>query len=131
MALRFDRLAGRFAQAGYALLVALWAVFLWMILVYGRLINKLLGMSAQEAFTRSWGIGVGMVQLQDARGVLVSVAETVLALLLLEALWVMPNDAWLERAMDEAAVLGTLITTATVSPLRRLRTYARFNKAVC
>ena len=37
-----------------------WAIFAWFIFVYGMLIYKLLGDSAQQEFARSWGVSYGM-----------------------------------------------------------------------
>ena len=62
---------------------------------------------------------------------LVTAAQTVLALLILEALWLSTNNAWLESMMDEASVQATLLRRTSLTLAARVRTYARFNKAVC
>jgi hypothetical protein len=125
-----DRATDAYKRAGYLLILLTWAICVWMILVYGALIYRLLGPEAEATFTRSWGIGVGLGQLKEARAVFITAAQTVLALLILEALWLAPNVAWLENAVDEASVHATLLREASMSLPSRVRTYARFNKAV-
>jgi hypothetical protein len=125
-----DRITTAYKHAGYLLVLVAWAVCTWMILVYGALIYRLLGPEAEATFTRSWGIGVGIGQLDEARGVIVTAAQTALALLILEALWLAPNSAWLENTIDDASVHATILRAASVSLTARVRTYARFNKAV-
>jgi hypothetical protein len=85
---------------------------------------------AGESFTRSWGIGIGLDQLKEAKGVMIVSAQTVAALLVLEILYMSPNMAWLENTVDEASVQATMLRDAGASLLSRVRTYARFNKAV-
>jgi hypothetical protein len=129
-ALRHDIVTESLKRAGFVLVAATWGICLWMILVYGSLIYRLLGPYAEVTFTRSWGIGVGLDQIKEARGVIVVAAQTVAALLLLEALYLSPNGAWLESMCDEASVGATLLRAGAVSLVARVRTYARFNKAV-
>jgi hypothetical protein len=125
-----DRVTENFKRAGFVLVAAAWGICVWMILVYGSLIYRLLGPEAEETFTRSWGIGVGLDQLKEAKGVLIVSAQTVAALLVFEALYVSPNMAWLESMSDEASVGATLLRAGAGSFLARMRAYARFNKAV-
>lgn len=67
---------------------------------YGRLIYNKVGPSAEEAFTRAWGVGIGLGQAQDVRALLISAAEAALVLTILEALWLLQNSSWLERYVD-------------------------------
>jgi hypothetical protein len=129
-AARHDRVTENLKRAGFVLLAAAWAICLWMILVYGSLIYKLLGPDAEKTFTRSWGISVGLDQADQARSVIIVSAQTVAALLILEALYMSPNIAWLESMSDEASVAATLLRAGAVNLATRVRTYSRFNKAV-
>ena len=130
-AARHDRATEQYKRAGYVLVLAAWAICVWMILVYGALIYELLGPTAEATFTRSWGVSVGIGQLQELRQVLRTAAQTAAALLILEALWLSTNSVWLESMMDEASVQATLLRRTSVTLAARVRTYARFNKAVC
>jgi hypothetical protein len=56
--------------------------------------------------------------------------QTVAALLILEAIYISPNAAWLESMSDQASVGATLLRAGAVSLATRVRTYSRFNKAV-
>ena len=98
--------------------------------MYARLIFNMLGGEAGDSFTRSWGISIGFAQAQDARDALVSIAETVAMLFVLEGLWLLPNVAWMERTLDEASVHATLLRQGAGSIWAAARNYVRFNKAV-
>jgi hypothetical protein len=128
-AARIDCVTANYRRAGYTLTLALWAVFCYIILVYGGLIAQLLTDSAASAFARSWGVGVGLGQLRDAQGVMTTVLQTLGVMVVLEALWLLPTGAWLERALDEASISATLVRSRA-SPLQRLHTYSKFTKAV-
>ena len=96
-----------------------------MAVIYG-----LLGGQAGDAFTRSWGISVGFAQAQDARDAAISIAESVATLLVLEALWLLPHVAWMERTLDEASVHATLLRGGAASAWASARSFVRFHKAV-
>ena len=129
-AARHDRVTENMKRAGFVLIAVAWGICLWMVLVYGALTFKLLGPDAEATFTRSWGISVGLDQADQARSVLVTAAQTVAALLVLEALYLSPNTSWLESMADEASVAAALLRSGAVNLAARVRSYARFNKAV-
>ena len=129
-AVRHDRVTENMKRAGFVLLLAAWGICLWMILVYGALIYKLLGPDAESTFIHSWGISVGLDQADQARSVMIATVQSVAALLILEALFMSPNSAWLESMTDEASVAAALMRGGASHLFARLRGYSRFNKAV-
>lgn len=61
----------------------------------GKLINNLLGPKAGDAFVKSWGIGIGLGQANEAQDLVLSLLQMVLAVTVLEVFWVMTNMRWL------------------------------------
>jgi hypothetical protein len=125
-----DERTAAFERTGYVVVGICWACFVWTTLVYGRLVYNLLGGEAGDSFTRSWGVSVGLAQANDARDAAVTIVKSIATLLVLEAFWLLPNGAWLERTLDEASVHATLLRDVSATGMTRLLTYARFNKAV-
>ncbi len=125
-----DRVTTHLKRAGFVLLALAWGICLWVIIIYGTLIYKLLGPDAEATFTRSWGIGIGLDQAKQARAIISVSLQTVAALLILEALYLSPNMLWLESMADEASVAATLLRSGAVGLAARVRSYVRFNKAV-
>ena len=92
----------------------------------GEALYDLLGEAAERAFVTSWGVGVGVVgQVQDFRSLLISAAEAVLALTLLELAWIQSNPSWFESNVDFLSVLNTVPTAAAVAAGSSWR-HARF-----
>jgi hypothetical protein len=97
----------------------------------GRLIYELLGTRAEADFMSSWGIGVGLGQVQDMKGVLVSAMEAVLVLTVLEMLWLQSNSTWMESMTDFASVYAAALMDGVGNDgkaekrgfLRRFKTY--------
>ena len=79
-------------------------MFSWLIIAYGKLVYKLLGVRAENDFISSWGIGVGVGQAQDVRALMISALEAVVAMTLLELLWLQSNGAWIEEYVDFASI---------------------------
>ena len=87
----FGRTTTRYKYAGYVVLHLSWGIFTWIIIAYGRLVYNLLGSRAYSDFTNSWGVGIGMGQVSDARGVIVAALHSLLLMAILELLWLIPN----------------------------------------
>jgi len=131
----FERVTHAYKIAGVTALAACWGVLLWIVFVYGALVYDLLGDAAERSFVTSWGVGVGIGQVQDFRALLVSAAEMVLALTLLEMAWVQSNPSWFETNVDYLSVMNTApaVVGAALhqSPFARsTRAYLKFYKGV-
>jgi hypothetical protein len=126
----FGALTGNFKRAGYVLLNLIWGVFAWITVAYGRLVYNLLGAKAFEDFTTGWGIGVGLGQLNDAKGLLTAALQAALLLTVLEALWLQPNGSWLESYVDFASVQATVAQRGVRRVLSVLTAYKRHSYAV-
>ena len=126
----FGAVTGNFKKAGYVLLHLIWGVFAWICFAYGRLVYNLLGPTAFRDFSNSWGIGVGLGQLNDAKGVIVSALQAALLLTILEALWLVPNGRWLEGYIDFVSVQATVAQRSARRILAVLSAYKRHSYAV-
>ena len=73
---------------------------------------ELLGVRTETAFMNSWGIGIGLGQVQDAQSVIVSACEAVLVLTVLELLWLQQNGTWLEQYVDFASIFAAAVRPA-------------------
>ena len=134
----FKRVTKAYNAVGLAALAACWGLMLFLVFVYGALVYDLLGEAAEKAFVTSWGVGVGVGQVQDFRSLLISAAEAVLALTLLELAWIQSNPSWFESNVDFLSVLNTVPAAAAAagSSWRHARfgvstrAYLRFYKGV-
>jgi hypothetical protein len=104
----FGRTTTRYKYAGYVVLHLSWGIFTWIIIAYGRLVYNLLGARAYSDFTTSWGVGIGMGQVSDARGVIVAALHAVLLMAILELLWLIPNGDWLSNYADFGSVYASV-----------------------
>jgi hypothetical protein len=78
-------------------------------------------------------VGVGLGQVQDARGVLVTALEAVAVVTVLELLWLQTNGTWLEQYVDFASVFAAALAPTAAADdaggakrvgfLHRFRTY--------
>ena len=98
--------------------------------VYGKLVYELVGIRAEENFIRTWGIGLGIGQLHEARDMCTSIMEVALGMTVLEVLWMLSNDRWFEKNVDYVSVHATLTASAAASWLHRTVSYVRFYKCV-
>ena len=89
---------------------------------------QLMGVTAEENFIRTWGIGLGLGQLHDARDMLFSILEVMLGMTVLEVLWVLSNHRWLEQNADYMSVHATLTASAAASWWQHIVSYERFYK---
>ena len=129
-AIKHDRHSAMYERVGYWMIAICWVIG-YFILVYGKLVYDLLGPSVNHHFARTWGLGMGMNQVQDeARTVAITIAETTAVALLLEALWLIPNSGWLETVYDDASIAATLMGRSCVTVGQRIRNEAHFRKAL-
>ena len=128
----FERLLHAYRLFGIAAVAACWAIMLWLIFVYGTLVYDLLGEAATRAFITSWGVGVGVAQVQDFKSLLLSCAETLLALSILEVAWLQSNATWFQSNVEYLSVLHTLAAEQerAGTGMRFISAYARFYKGV-
>ena len=106
---QFNVMTTNFKRAGYVILHLCWGVFAWITFAYGRLVYNLLGAKAARDFSNSWGIGVGLSQVSDARDVVVTSLQALLVVTILEALWLVANGNWLESYVDFVSVHATVM----------------------
>ena len=104
-------------------------MFATFILVYAQLIYQLLGQEAESSFARSWVIGQGMSQVIDLQSVLVSAAEVLLALTVLETLWLTTNSGWMQKTADMMWT-GSVGTSEAASSSSYITQHMRFHKCV-
>ena len=153
----FDALTLAWCHAGFVFLYAVWAVFSWIIIVYGALIYRLLascrrahapcsapadtraprtrffdpqGPQVEESFARSWAVSIGLGQLSDMQSFLITTVQVLLAATVLDALWLLPNRRWLETQLDFASVQASSLQGAGTSWWRGAVTYLRHMKSV-
>ncbi len=126
----FGALTGNFKKAGYVILNLIWGVFAWIVFAYGRLVYNLLGPAASRDFSNSWGIGVALGQANDAKGVVIAALQAALVLTILEALWLVPNSAWVEAYIDFASVQATVARRGAARTAAILAAYKRHSYAL-
>jgi hypothetical protein len=72
----------------------------WIICVYGGLTYRLFGAAAEARFTQSWALGVALSQAYQLRDVVLVALQGLLAVVLLESLWLQRSAAWFEAYVD-------------------------------
>ena len=124
----------RMRRAGFALMYAIWAVFAYLVVVYGRLLLRLLGPAADSQFAQSWLVALGAGQAAELRSFAVTAAEVLMVATILDALWLLPNARWLETQVDYASVQAAAFmapaSAARVTNGRRMWAYLQHFKAV-
>jgi hypothetical protein len=126
---RFSTRLATYVRCGYLAFFVAWAMFATFILVYAQLIYQLLGQKAESSFTRSWVIGLGMSQVIDLQSVLLSAAEVLLAMTVLETLWLTTNSLWMQKTADMTWTSVGLSDTAA-SASQHITHHIRFFKSV-
>ena len=125
-AIAFDTFETRCRYAGFVFLYATWAIFCWLVIVYGNLVLDLSGPGSLTDFTTTWAASLGLSQLADLRQLLMTTTEALFLTVLMDMLWIMPNRRWMEMQVDymsvQAAPWGGLFS--------RLCAFVRHMKAV-
>ena len=122
----FSLVTTRFKHVGYVVLHLAWGVFAWIIFAYGRLVYNLLGPAAAKDFSNSWGTGVAIGQANDASGTVQAALQALLLATVLETLWLLSNNNWLECYLDFASVAASVAARAGRRRMRDvLATYKR------
>ncbi len=109
---RSARMKRLFAALGFLGVYVTWAVFSWFIFVYGMLIYQRLGPASQEEFARTWGIGVGLDNVQQWRDVAQEAVQAAVVAVLLDRLRVTRNGPWLEGYADFVSAQALLFEGA-------------------
>jgi hypothetical protein len=94
--------------ASTCILTACFACLSQLIFAYGSLMYKLLGAAAQASFTKTWAIGVGISQATQFRDMIITAAQGLAVITVLDSLWLVGNGAWLEAHADLVCVDATL-----------------------
>ena len=103
----FDAKTTAWRKAGFVVLYAFWAVFSWLTITYGALVYQLMGAGAEQQFLRAWAVGIATGQLSELQSFATTTLELLLAMTVLDALWLLPNLRWLETHSDSLSVLST------------------------
>ena len=111
---------------GLAGVYAAWGILTWFVFAYGLLIYQQLGMGAERTFAIGWLVSLGVDNASQWRDILVEAAKGAALVVLLDALWVLPNGRWMEGHLDVASVHATLLAGGAVSRWRRLRAHLDF-----
>ena len=89
-----------------------------------------MGTNAEETFINTWGVSVGLGQLNDARNMGISILQAAVAVTILELLWIVTNTRWLEDTIDYMSIHATTAHATGVSCGRSVwaaaRAYSRF-----
>jgi hypothetical protein len=124
----------RIRRAAFALLYAVWAGFAYFVVVYGRLVLRLRGPDGDAQFARAWLAALGAGQAAELRAFVLTAAEALAVATLLDALWLVPNNTWLEAQLDYASVQAAAFRrgrdAARVTAARRAWAYLQHFKAV-
>ena len=103
----FDAKTTAWRRAGFVVLYTVWAVFSWLSITYGGLVYQLMGAGAEQQFLRAWAAGIATGQLSEFQAFATTTLELLLAMTILDALWLLPNIRWLESHSDSLSVLST------------------------
>jgi hypothetical protein len=91
---RFKR---RLTAMGIVGVYLVWTVFAWFIFTYGMLIYTLIGPSAEQGFTKSWGLSYGVGAAAEWQDIAKEAAKGVVVLAILESLVLTRPVSWLEE----------------------------------
>ena len=85
----------------------------------------LYGQRAEAAFTRSWGVGLGIEQAVQFKDVIEDSGRLFLTLLFMQLLLVSPGRWW-EQHLDALSVQGTLLQQGATTFRQRMGTHLTF-----
>ena len=117
-------------RAAVGAVYASWGVMAWMIFTYGKLIYDLIGPAEEAAFSREWGIAVGLDNAAQWQDVIQEAVSSTLKLLVLQRLRLVPAEKWLEESLDALSVQATLLAAAARGRWDALRAHLSFNARV-
>ena len=76
-------------------------------------IYNLLGKEAEQAFTHSWGVSMGMGQASEWQNIASEAFKGLVILMVLDQLRLVPVGKWLERHLDILSVQAGLMANAS------------------
>ena len=91
---------------------------------------NLLGVKAERDFTRSWGVGIGLSQVSDARALIMSTLQALAVVTILDLLWLVQNSSWYETHVEFLSVYATVAGGRALRLPRLLLAYKRHFNAV-
>ncbi len=112
--------------ASLFVLYSCWAIFAWLVFVYGSLMFQLSDESTELGFARSWAVGLGLDQAYQWRHVAKQACLAVASLLLLEQFVLGSNDDWFESHVEWASVHAVLLSTGSASFWHRTATHLKY-----
>ena len=118
----------RLAALGLVGVAAVWAIMAWFIFTYGLLILQLMGLDAQRAFTRSWGISYGVGAAAEWRSVAQQAVLSVVLLAVAERLHLTRPVAWLEDHIEYMSTSALLLEHGGLSFFQELRLFFTFRR---
>ena len=101
------------------------------IFVYGMIIYTRLGPAAEEEFASSWGIGVGLDNVQQWKDVAQEAVKAALIAVLLDRLRITRNGPWLESYVDFVSAQALLFEGAARNVWQQVYLLAQNNRRVC
>ena len=104
-----------YAAAGLLGVYVTWAIFSWFIFTYGMIIYRRLGPEAEKQFVKTWGVGVGMDNVQQWRDVGKEALKAAALIIVLDMLRVTSHRSWFEEFCDFASVQALLFKGTTRS----------------
>ena len=118
----------RLTTLGLVGVLVVWAVMAWFIFTYGLLILQLMGLDAQRAFTRSWGISYGVGAAAEWRSVAQQAVLSVVLLAVAERLHLTRPVAWLEDHIEYMSTAALLLEHGGLSFFQELRLFFTFRR---
>lgn len=90
-----------------------------------------LGPAAEEEFASSWGIGVGLDNVQQWKDVAQEAVKAALIAVLLDRLRITRNGPWLESYVDFVSAQALLFEGAARNVWQQVYLLAQNNRRVC
>ena len=110
-------------RLGLLFVYTAWAIMVWIIFVYGKLIYNLYGQKTEEAFVKNWGVGLAIEQAQSFQELVRDGFKAVLVLVVLDLIITGPGR-WFEEHVDFLSVQGTLLKAGGAPSTWGQRMYA-------
>jgi hypothetical protein len=116
------------ASAGVAGITLAWVIMAWFVFAYGLLIYNTLGASAEQQFTRSWGISYAMDNATEWQDIAKEALRGIIILAILERLMLTRHSSWLDEHVDFYSVQALLFQEKVVSYWKQVMLFFQFQK---
>ena len=116
--------------AAFVGIYVVWVVMSYFIFVYGMVVYNLLGASAQNSFSATWGMSYLLDNISQWKDVATTAVQTVAVLYVYDALRIISDGRWFEAHLDTLSVQATLLSGARAGWWERTRTYIKFTARI-